>query len=338
MKVCFKFTSAGSGSDVWTYSLAKNLQKKGIDTEVEVFPHHYQYYPYLLKLACKKNTADIIHTNSWTGLGFADSCKAHVTTEHLVVHDELVRRYKNLPQKVFHKLVYLHEKQTFKCADAITAVSHYSAEKVNEHFKQEAKVIQNGIDIDSFYIKNKITNLHPTYKNKVKLLFVGNFSARKGADLLPKIMKMLGNNFILFATTGLQNKKVAETTNIISIGKLSQQELLEYYNYCDIFLFPTRLEGLSLTTLEAMACGMPIVTTDCFSMPEIVTNAKGGYLCELDNIKQFVEKVITLVDSPSLIEQYGHYNRNRVEHEFSLDLMTDKYITLYGSLIKVPFL
>jgi glycosyltransferase involved in cell wall biosynthesis len=332
MKISFPYTFAGSGSDIWTINIARQLESKGIDTEVEMFPKHFQHYPYLLRSKFNANGADIIHTNSWTGAGFYKDDLPHVTTEHLVVHDPLVTPYKGLPQKVFHKIVYQHERMAFDNAQAITAVSQYSANKVEQCFGKKAIAIQNGIDTKQFFIKTPIKDLNTKGKGKIKLLFVGNFSQRKGADLLPKIMKQLGRNFVLFTTTGLQDKNVAETDNIVSIGKLSQCELLEYYNYCDIFLFPTRLEGLSLTTLEAMACGMPVVTTDCFSMPELVVDGKGGYLCELDNVEMFVQNIIKIVEDKELGPRLGEFNRQHIEYNFSLMQMTEKYIKLYQSL------
>jgi glycosyltransferase involved in cell wall biosynthesis len=333
MKISFPYTFAGSGSDIWTINIARQLESRGIQTEVKVFPKHFQHYPYLLRSKFKPNGADIVHTNSWTGAGFYQDHIPHVTTEHLVVHDPFVTPYKGLAQKLFHKIVYQHERMAFNNAQAITAVSQYSASKVDECFGANALAIQNGIDTNQFYIKPPIKDLNAKGKGKIKLLFVGNFSQRKGADLLPKIMQKLGSNFVLFTTTGLQDTNVAETDNIISIGKLTQSELLEYYNYCDIFLFPTRLEGLSLTTLEAMACGMPVVTTDCFSMPELVVDGKGGFLCELDNVEMFVQKVNFLADNQNLIESMGLFNRQHIEAEFSLQKMTDSYVSLYQSLL-----
>jgi glycosyltransferase involved in cell wall biosynthesis len=333
MKISFPYTFAGSGSDIWTINIARQLESRGIQTEVTVYPKHFQHYPYLLRSKFTANGADIIHTNSWTGAGFYQDDIPHVTTEHLVVHDPLVTPYKGLAQKAFHKVVYQHERMAFNKAQAITAVSEYSANKVKECFGHQAIAIQNGIDTSQFYIKTPNADLNPRGKGKVKLLFVGNFSQRKGADLLPKIMKKLGSNFVLFTTTGLQDTNVAETENIVSIGKLSQTELLEYYNYCDIFLFPTRLEGLSLTTLEAMACGMPIVTSNCFSMPELVVDGKGGYLCELDNVDMFVQKVNSLADNKDLVESMGLFNRQHIESKFSLEKMTDSYVSLYQSLL-----
>lgn len=332
MKVSFPYTFAGSGSDIWTINIARQLEKRGIETDVKVFPKHFQYYPYLLRSAFDANGADIIHTNSWTGAGFFKKDIPHVTTEHLVVHDEQVAPYKSVAQKAFHHVVYQHERIAFNNAQAITAVSQYSADKVKEYFGHTTTSIQNGIDTEQFFIKDPNPDLHAKGKGKVKLLFVGNFSQRKGADLLPQIMRKLGNNFVLFTTTGLQDTSVVETDNIVSIGKLNQSELLEYYNYCDIFLFPTRLEGLSLTTLEAMACGMPIVTTDCFSMPELVIDGKGGYLCELDNVEMFVSRIEQLAASDELCLAMKTFNREHIEQHFSLKAMTDKYVNLYLSL------
>lgn len=333
MKVVFPYTYAGSGSDVWTISMVEQLKKMGVDASATVYPKHYQFYPYLLKPQVRKNVADIVHTNSWTGSAFYHQGRFHVTTEHLVVHDPLVKPYKSIAQRTFHKMVYQHERNAFKHADVITAVSNYSADQVELQFKVPAKAIQNGIDTTKFYPKTTSNFCEPYGKGKFKLLFVGNFSVRKGADLLPKIMSKLGDNFILFTTTGLQDKAITEAENIVSIGKCNHQQLLEYYNYCDALLFPTRLEGLSLTTLEAMACGMPVVTSDCFSMPELIVDKKGGSLCPVDDVSAFVDAVISLADSPLHAKSMGEFNRERAESSFSLAEMSSRYIKLYEALL-----
>ena len=87
-----------------------------------------------------------------------------------------------------------------------------------------------------------------------------------------------------------------------------------------------------MTTLEAMACGMPVVTTDCFSMPELVVDGKGGYLCELDNVGMFVQNIIKIVEDKELGPRLGEFNRQHIEDNFSLMQMTEKYIKLYQSL------
>jgi Glycosyltransferase len=104
------------------------------------------------------------------------------------------------------------------------------------------------------------------------------------------------------------------------------------YNYADIFLFPTRLEGFGLSVAEAMACGKPIVTTDCSSMPELVIDGKGGFLCEMDNVKDFADSIRILAEDSGLRRQMGTFNRARVIEKFSLDRMVQEYITVYKKL------
>ncbi|MBD1390558.1 glycosyltransferase family 4 protein [Neiella sp. HB171785] len=333
MKVCFKLIEAGSGSDVWTYNMAKSLQAFGVDTQVDLLPHHYQYYPDLIGSAMAKTDADIVHTNSWNGFRFAQSGVKLVTTEHLVVHDPLIRPYKSFAQARYHNLVRWYEQRAFAAADAITAVSQYTAGQVKHCFGVQAQAIQNGIDVEQFYPQTVSDELVPQARDKIKLLFVGNFTRRKGADLLPHIMEQLGDRFVLLTTSGLQDKRVAESKQIISIGRLNAEQLRQFYNYADIFLFPTRLEGLSLTTIEAMACGMPVVTTDCFSMPELIVDRQGGFLCQQDSVDHFVQSIQTLAESSALRRQYGEFNRSHVESRFSLTGMVQQYVDLYQGLL-----
>jgi glycosyltransferase involved in cell wall biosynthesis len=334
VKICFKMIEGGSGSDVWTYTLAKQLEKQGVAAEVQVFPHHFQYYPYLLSKASRHSNADIVHTNSWNGFAFSGGNIPHITTEHLVIHDPSLTPYKSVAQTVFHKMVYQFEKASFNSADAITAVGNYPANKVKELFGVEAKPIHNGVDVEAFFPETITEELIPAAKGKIKLLFVGNTTRRKGFDLLPQIMKQLGDKFILLTTTGLRVKGVSETNNIVSIGKLNHQQLQKFYNYCDIFLFPSRMEGFGLTACEAMACGKPVVTTNVSSLPEIVMDGQCGYLCEKDNIQQFVDSIIALADSPSTRESIGAFNIDRVGKYFTLERMANDYIESYQYLLK----
>ena len=331
MKISFPFVTCGSGSDTWTYTLAKALQIKGVDTEIQPFPHLLQYNPITARAFYKTN-ADVIHTNSWAGTGFHKHAKKNVCTEHHVVHDQLLASYKSMGQKAFHKMVYLFEKWAFESASVITTPSEYTKQKVKEHFKLDSTRIYNGIDTTVFCNLENDEILDPANHNKVKLFFVGNLSKRKGADLLPKIMNKLGDNFVLYTTVGLQSHMPVQDDRIVSIGKVSLDELVKWYNYCDIFLFPSRMEGFGLTVCEAMACGMPVVTTRSTALPEVLEDKKGGYLCEIDDADDFANKIKLLANSPQAMKAFSEHNVIRVQNEFSMELMAERYIQLYQHL------
>jgi glycosyltransferase involved in cell wall biosynthesis len=333
MKISFPYTHGGSGSDVWTTTLAAALKAKGVETEVVQYPRFYQNLPYLLKFGQYKTDADIIHTNSWTGIGFYDSSKPHVATEHHVVHDKLLSPYKNTAQKIFHEALYHYENQTLNNASCITVPSQFTQQKVKESFNKQSELIYNGVDTDVFTPFDQSLNLDNKNKNKIKLFFVGNLSKRKGADLLPNIMKKLGKNFVLYTTLGQQNKKFDWCDNIISVGKVSLEELVQWYNYCDIFLSPSRMEGFGLTICEAMACAKPVITTNVTAMPELVTHQKGGYLCKIDDVNDFVDKIKLLSECKNTREKYGEYNYQKVESSFTLEKMVSQYIERYETLL-----
>jgi glycosyltransferase involved in cell wall biosynthesis len=104
-------------------------------------------------------------------------------------------------------------------------------------------------------------------------------------------------------------------------------------NALTLFLFPTRQEGFSLSVLEAMACAKPIVTHNCSSLPEQVVDKKGGFLCEVDNIDEIVEKIHILAADKTLRKEMGRFNRERVERYFTLKQMTENYLKLYQEVL-----
>ena len=123
-----------------------------------------------------------------------------------------------------------------------------------------------------------------------------------------------------------------DTKVILTDGrKLSFEDLIKEYNNCDIFLSTSRLEGFGLSVAEAMSCGKPCIVTNCSSLPELIDNGKGGFLCERDNVDDFVEKIKILSKDRLLIEKMGKYNREKVIKEFSFNALKDKYLKLYNS-------
>ena len=333
MKVCFSFIKAGMSIDIWFYNLAKSLKSLGVDAEIIIYPHKYQFFPDLLGVFKRDIKADIIHANSWNGFVFKENIPLVVTAHHLV-HEQALNKYKSLPQKVFHKLIYRFENKSFTASNQITCVSDYTKSKLQEIFGFDSTRIYNGIDVRNFS-PQRSKNVFPAVgKDKTTLLFVGNMTRRKGADLLPKIMKRLGDRFVLICISGSGKNMRKAGDNIYMINHLSQQRMIEYYNYCDMFLFPTRLEGFGLVVAEAMACAKPVVTTNCSSMPELIIDGKGGFLCEMDNVNEFTEKIQALAENKALRKEMGRFNRERVEKYFSLERMAKDYYALYQKIIK----
>ena len=334
MKIAFKLVKGNSGTDVWTDSLAAALRTQGVECTTMYYPTYYGLFPQLARLKWATTPVfDILHCNTWNGFAFKDA-RPMVVTEHLVIHDPILKPYKSPAQKAYHKLIYRYENRTLKVADRVVCVSNHTKTMLEQIFGySDAQVIHNGVDHEFFrprYINREryLTKLD-IEEDKTVLLFVGNPTLRKGADLLPDIMKKLGDDYILVMTSGLRGDVKRYGKNIRYAGKVNPDQLVNLYNFCDMFLFPTRSEGLALTVLEAMACGKPIITTDCASMPEVIRDGHNGFLCEMNNVEDYIEKIRYLAQNKHLQANMGAQNREKISSTFNLKIMTGNYIKEY---------
>ena len=104
----------------------------------------------------------------------------------------------------------------------------------------------------------------------------------------------------------------------------------------DIFVLPSRNEGISNTLLEAMACGKPVVATNVGGTPEILHDGHTGFLVDANRVDEMVSKIRDYVRNPRLRVLHGNAARERVLSSFSLDVMVEKYIEAYDRLIGFP--
>jgi len=109
----------------------------------------------------------------------------------------------------------------------------------------------------------------------------------------------------------------------------------EYLRAADIFVLPTKREGFSGAVLEAMATGLPIVTSD---IPEIshsqITNGVEGILVPVGDVEKLTETIISLLGNRQQCARLGQAARMRVESEFTYDMIGSKYLKLYRHLLR----
>jgi glycosyltransferase involved in cell wall biosynthesis len=332
MKIAINQIQGGSGVDVWADNFCKGLHQAGHGCSINLYSPVYQFLPGLARLHLASSVYDLIQGNTWNGFAFKGDVPL-VVTEHLLVHDSILDPYKSVGQRLYHRWIYRCEKKSIDAADAVISVSEYARKKLEDEFGfSDPVVIYNGIDTAFFKPGPANRRFWEISDTKTVIFYAGNLSKRKGADLLPAIMHELGEQYVLLTTTGLTKGSVRKMSNIIETGYLNHDQLLYAYNSCDIFLSPTRLEGFGLSVAEAMACGKPVVTTNCSSLPELVVDGKGGFLCRMDDVRDFAEKIRYLTVEEELRKKMGAFNRKRVEEKFELSRMVREYIDLYKSL------
>lgn len=332
MHIWLPVIRSNTGTDVFSVRLCNALNQRGVRCTLTWYNRYFELFPWLLSNAAMLDGIDIVHANSWNAFAFYKNNIPLVVTEHLNVHSPEADSYKSYKQYLYHRyIIKRFEEASFRRAAAITAVSEDSQISVRESFGlSNVRVLSTWINSKIFSPAGNIKHLTPPFK----LLFVGNTTRRKGWDIVTRTMEALGPDFHLYFT-GEPAKTISDAVsiNMIPMGKISKEkEMVALYQKCDALLFPTRLEGLSQAALEAMSCGLPVLTTNKSSMPELISHGHSGYLCDPEDINCFVSAVKTLFTSPALYKLFSSNVRQTVIQRYDEDIVIERYISLYNSL------
>ena len=289
--------------------------------------------PALPFLCRRQGIPDIIHTTpDYAGFFYRKSIPL-VITFHNYVLDRWMRPYSSWLQRIHYTTdLKLFTRLALKKAHTITAVSQFTARLVQQDLKKTfpVRVIYNGVDTNKF----TPASTYDSSPKEIQVLFSGNLTRRKGAHWLPLIAKRLKKNIRIYYTQGLRTKKAMPSiTGLESIGAVPFKEMQALYRQMDILLMPSVREGFGLAVAEAMACGLPMVASNCSAIPELIDDGKGGFLCPVGDVAAFAEKINFLADSPQLRHEMGEYNRSKVEKMFTLERMVKEYRELFEKVL-----
>lgn len=158
-------------------------------------------------------------------------------------------------------------------ADLVLVPCSFVRQTVEQHAGRTASVAPYGVDLD-FWTPGEARKDGP-----LRFVYAGQCSLRKGLPVLIEAWKRAGladARLDLVGAWRLSGQRRAELpANVHVAGPVSAAELRAYYRQSDVFLFPSHFEGFGLVILEAMACGIPVVTTEATAGPDILDAACG---------------------------------------------------------------
>ncbi len=327
MKTIYSPVFSGSGVVVLHQSLSSLID----DYQLDIFSSKWQFAPFVLPFISKPDNCDVIHTIPDYAPYFYRPGVKLVVTFHNYVLDSYMLKNSSMLQRIHYKTdLRWNILKSLEIADVVTAVSQATAELIKRDLDYDAdiKVINNGVDTSIYNPAKHIENCH-----RVKVFFSGNLSARKGAPLLPFIADKLKENITIYYTSGLNKKsQLPGHPRLECLGMINNKDMASLYRTMDILLLPSIREGMNLSILEAMASGLPVITSNCSSMPEQIIDGDGGYLCEPGDVEEFAEKINYLADRPDKRVSMGSYNKNRVIDNFSIKTMVQGYKSLFNAL------
>lgn len=219
--------------------------------------------------------------------------------------------------------------------DGCISVSDSSRDLINQYLNRTPTVINNGIDINLFGNTNE--KIEKFNDGKINVFFVGRAETRNGIDVLInafiRAIKDFKNMRLIIAGDGpfLQYYKdmvPAENKDDIHFVGRIYKERPAYYNTADIHVFPAEIATFSITVLEGMAAGKPVITTDMKSFKEILEDGKEGFLVKYGDSDAMAKKILDLASNKELRESVGLAARKR-SMNYSWEKVTERVISFY---------
>lgn len=258
-------------------------------------------------------------------------CTPVVTTLHIGnLHDKSNRL--NAVFDVYDRSI---GKCIIKGSSHVIAVSNGVAKYARSICGDSVKlsVIPNGVDADIFYPEN---DMHNSLKT---VLFVGRLLRNKGPETLiraiPEVLaKHPQTQFVLVGDGPLKDRlqrlcydfKVLHAAQFLGVRK----DVPELMRRSSVFVRPSSLEGMSLTILEAMASGLPVVATPVSGTTELIKDGHNGYFTAIADHKMLAQKITALLDDRSLAKQMGQRGRDMVCGEYRWDSVVNGTERIYS--------
>jgi putative colanic acid biosynthesis glycosyltransferase len=234
---------------------------------------------------------------------------------------------------------FLLKKNIFTTIDnlTITTVSNWLSNRVSESFLKyiPRQVIYNGVDTDFFTPLSFNTKSIIDFDSKYVILGVASpWTKGKGLNDFIELSKILDEDFVI-VLIGLSKKQINKLPqNIIGLPKIKDKYILvNYYRSANLFLNLSIAETFGLTTIEAMACGTPVIVYNVTACPEIV--GKGtGYVVDKHDILT-IRNIITNHKKGEDFELDSNTCVNWAKEKFSSKERYKEYIYLYNKLLNI---
>jgi glycosyltransferase involved in cell wall biosynthesis len=199
-------------------------------------------------------------------------------------------------------------------ADVIFVASSFTKKTLEEYsgILSEIKVIPYG-----FPEVNQKKEYKPLVNRKLKILFIGGLSQRKGLSYLFDAVEGLQDKVEL---TIVGHKTVANCKALNQalaqhqwIPSLSHEQVLACMREHDVFVFPSLFEGFGLVITEAMSQGVPVITTDRTAGPDIIENNKDGWIVPSGSSIAIKEVFAKILETPEILEQFGQAAQQKAQ-------------------------
>ncbi len=231
-------------------------------------------------------------------------------------------------------------------SDGVTAVSRFLKEKTltNYYIEKEIDIIPNFVDTEIFKkvsIDNCSFRKSISPKGEKILVHTSNFRVVKRVNDVIKIFNLVQKEIpskLLLVGDGPERfecerlvRELNLADNVKFLGK--QDGLVEILSSSDLFLIPSQSESFGLAALEAMSCGLPVISSSVGGLPELVKHNECGFISEIGDIDRMAKYSLDLLTNEKKYEVFSQNARNRAVTKFDKSIIVPMYEEHYKKIL-----
>jgi glycosyltransferase involved in cell wall biosynthesis len=298
----------------------------------------------------KKADPDIIHIHTPVVLGNIAQLLAGalrkpviVTHHHLPITVSYTLTNEPFTSKRFSNIIYSYLVHFYKRCDYVTAPTVTALNLLYEHgLSIPGQVISNGVDLKKFTPGAGDEHLRQRFnlpKDRPIILLVNRLSHEKRINvLLDAAAKISGNGHIVIGGTGpaetslrRQVRQLNISDRVTFLGFVQDADLRALHQLADVFVNPSVAELQSIAMMKAMACGLPIIASDSYALPELACHGENGFVFQSGNSDELARYLDILLAEPALRAQMGAKSLQIIA-EHDIERILDQWETLYEQL------
>jgi glycosyltransferase involved in cell wall biosynthesis len=222
-------------------------------------------------------------------------------------------------------------------ADRLITVCAQSTEEALQAGFSSRQVVQipNGVDTTYFKVLTPVAELRA-------ITFIGRLDHLKGVYVLIEALKKLKDDgvdaHLNVIGDGPDRDKLQNLSRDVGVNDSisfcgAVEEIIPYLQKSTLFVLPSLSEGLSNVLLEAMACGLPIIATRVGGNIDLIRDGENGLLVEPENSEQLSAAIKKILQDKDLAQKLGMEARKTAEEKFSMEIITNNYVSLYQELM-----
>jgi len=307
-------------------------------------PKNSYYFSLDLLTALNKSKFDVVHGHSYHALPLLFSSLSKKTRAKFIATFHYFGNGYTTFRSLLHIPYTLLGYHIVSSADKIICISKNEKENIIRKFPHaNGKIthIPNGVDYDCFANSKPISNDDIFNRTEFNILYTGRLSPEKNLKILffayKELQKKFHNLKLTIVGEGPEYKRLQKLakqlslTNIEWVGKVSQKYVARYYKSADVFILPSIKEIQGISILEAMAAGLPTITTKFNGAEEIIPPNTGLFFKNNDYF-DLANKISTLIEDEIFRKKIAKNAQKHVKKKFDWKVLMPKYIKLFKGI------